>query len=58
MNMKRDKLKSLTQNLIINKKKATKIKQKLKTGLKIKEQAKESFTNQMKRGIDKINPEY
>lgn len=56
--MKRDKLKSLTQNLIINKKKATKIKQKLKTGLKIKEQAKESFTNQMKRGIDKINPEY
>lgn len=57
--MKRDKLKKLTQNLITNKKKATKkIKQKLKTGLKIKEQAKESFTNQMKRGIDEINSEY
>lgn len=57
--MKRDKLKSLTRNLITNKKKATKkIKQKLKTGLKIKGQAKESFTNQMKRGIDKITSEY
>lgn len=57
--MKRDKLKSLTRNLIPKKKKATqKIKQKLKTGLKVKEQAKESFTNQMKTGIDKINSEY
>lgn len=51
--MKRDKLNSLTQNLITRKKATKKIKRKLKTGLKIKEQAKESFTNQMKRRIDK-----